>query len=189
MSATEKEFNPATLDIASLPSVREIPLTRGKVALVDDEDYERVSQYSWRYIETGKMKKPYVYCPALKQETRFGTLRSMMLHSFIVGPKVGQYIDHKDGNGLNNTRDNLRACTQSQNLANSFKHRVGTSRFKGVRLRKDNNKYSAQIVINSQYIHLGFFTDEIAAAKAYDEAALNHFGEFARLNFPQEARQ
>lgn len=168
--------------------MKEIPLTRGKVALVDDQDFERVNQYSWRYIETGKMRKPYAVCHRIKTETRFGTLRSMLLHSFILDAKVGEYVDHKDGNGLNNTRDNLRVCTQSQNLANSFKSKTGkrTSQFKGVRLRKDNHKYSAQIVVNDKYIHLGFFTDEIIAAKAYDEAAFNNFGEFARLNFPRE---
>ena len=95
-------------------------------------------------------------------------------------------IDHRDLNGLNNAWINLREANSSQNNANRGKLITNTSGFKGVSWSKWANKYKAYIRINNKRKHLGYFKDLIKAAQAYDSAALQYFGEFARLNFPRE---
>ena len=93
-----------------------------------------------------------------------------------------KYIDHKDTNRSNNKVDNLREATSTQNKGNAYKKRNNTSGFKGVSWSKPSNKWQAAITQNSRPVHLGVFSDKISAAKAYNEAALKYFGEFARLN-------
>lgn len=99
-------------------------------------------------------------------------------------PKV---VDHIDGNRINNLIENLRAATNQENLRNMKSH-GGSSRFKGVsyRPRNKNKKYEAQIMIDRKYLHLGSFVNEEEAAKAYDEAAVKYFGDFAKLNFKRD---
>jgi hypothetical protein len=94
-------------------------------------------------------------------------------------------FDHKDGNGLNNTRSNLRPCTQGQNNMNQRKRKNATSRFKGVTWSAADEKWKACITANHVQHHLGYFCDEEEAARAYDKAARSLHGEFARLNFPE----
>ena len=101
-------------------------------------------------------------------------------HREIMTPPTGMVVDHVNRDRLDNRRSNLRVCTQSQNLANSPKLRGGSSRFKGVSIRR--GRWRAQIGISGKIIHLGYFTDEAAAARAYNEAAQATFGEFALLN-------
>jgi len=151
--------------------MREIPLTQGKVALVDDEDYERVARLSWRahyskgtwYAETG------------------GGEDVVAMHSFILGLPRGSEADHKDRDGLNNCRENIRPATRSNNCMN----RQGWSRhgFKGVYKVSTGLKYGARIQVDGRMIGLGCYDSAEAAARAYDIAALRHHGKFARLNF------
>jgi len=108
------------------------------------------------------------------------------MHRVIMDAQPGQRVDHKDGNGLNNQRrgqdGNLRFCTNAQNVANARKRIGCSSRFKGIYWDKQNSKWRARITAPSGRIHLGLFKDEIEAALAYNDAAIEHFAEFARLN-------
>jgi hypothetical protein len=106
------------------------------------------------------------------------------LHRAILNPPPGVPVDHINGDGLDNRRSNLRACSTAENVRNSRKYAAhrATSKFKGVCL--DRGKYRAQIALPGRKLNLGRFASEEEAARAYDAAALQHFGEFARLNFP-----
>lgn len=107
------------------------------------------------------------------------------MHRLILGldSRDTRLCDHKNGNGLDNRRANLRIATTSQNLANRGKTRRNTSGYKGVMWFKRKRKWYARIRVSGKSVHLGYFDDPIDAAKAYDDAALKHFGEFAKTNF------
>jgi len=94
-------------------------------------------------------------------------------------------VDHIDRNGLNNRRSNLRLCSAAQNACNSGSARGSSSKYKGVCWNKREGKWVASIRFKNKLHLMGYFTDEIAAAKAYDKSASEFFGEFAYLNFPQ----
>jgi hypothetical protein len=164
---------------------KEIELTRGFVALVDDEDFEYLSQFKWYAVGKGyavhsehvKGKRPY----------RVG------MHRLVLVRKLGRELtpseepDHVDRNPTNNTRQNLRASTHKQNSRNKTKVRTSTtSKFKGVYYSKKSKKWNALIRINQKLFYLGSFDFEESAARAYDAAARKHFGEFANLNFPDK---
>lgn len=142
---------------------------KGKVALVDNEDKRWLSMWSWYLHSNG-------YAAARIK----GKIRRM--HELLIYKFPDYWIDHTNGNPLDNRKENLRLATKSQNGANS-KSRGGTSKYKGVYWHKANKKWCANIRVNHKKHNLGSFADEIEAAKAYDEAAKEHFGEFARLNF------
>ena len=143
------------------------------IALVDDEDYEMLSQYKWYKNNTG-----YVHTHFYIDNVRL--LKSM--HWILLQPPKKLEIDHIDNNPLNNQKKNLRICTRSQNLANKPKYKIGTSKYKGVSWDKHNNKWVSCIKYNQKNIHLGRFKNEIDAAKAYNERAKELFKEFAYLN-------
>ena len=156
--------------------VRHIPLTRGKFAIVDEADFERLNRYKWHAIcIRGKWYARR--CPGGKP---------IMMHREIMNAPADKLVDHIDGNGLNNRRCNLRLCTQQQNMQNR-RPLIRTSKFKGVWYCKRTRKWVATIVLDGKTIHLGRFDDEIEAARAYDRKAIELFGEFAYLNFPDEA--
>lgn len=155
--------------------MRAIPLTKQHVALVDDADFERLSCYRWQALVIGKC----VY--AVRDGNR------VYMHREIMKPNPAQEVDHINGNGLDNTRDNLRLCVHRQNLCNQRKQSGRSSRFKGVCWFKSKRKWTAGIKVNQKRINLGLFKDETEAAMAYDRAAIEHFGEFARTNFPERA--
>lgn len=157
--------------------MKEIPLTQGKVALVDDEDYERAMRHKWF---AHKEHRTYYACRNVVQ--RGGSRGIQYLHNFILGI-LG--VDHKDGNGLNDWRLNLRAATQQQNCFSHRRKKNGaSSEFRGVSWVKDRQKWTAHIQINRQQKNLGNFLCEVSAARAYDVAARELFGEFATPNFP-----
>lgn len=112
--------------------------------------------------------------------------RLVYMHREILGlPRARRpQVDHRDHDGLNNRRENLRLATSSQNLANSRKPHRGTNRYKGVTRCERMGKWKVQIRIDGRYRFLGYFVDEREGAQAYDAAALAHFGEFAATNLP-----
>lgn len=171
------------------PSVREIPIKRrtGKtsktyIALIDDEDYDLVSRYNWHIrINPRHSNGPY----ALGQPKGSPAhSREVFMHVLIMG-RTG--IDHKNHNGLDNRRENLRISTPAENARNTRKQPNAKFRYKGVHFddRYLERKWVAKIHVGGQYIGLGRFLTEEEGARAYDAAALEHFGEFAGLNFPE----
>ena len=160
--------------------MKAIPLTHGKEAFVDDEDYDYLSQWKWS-LEP-RRRSCYV------RRKQYGLSRStnVYLHQVVaerggLGQGPGD-IDHIDGNGLNNQRTNLRAATRSQNNANQRISRRNRSGFKGVYWSRAARKWAAQIGVSGKHKYLGVFSTETEAARAYNLAALMEFGEFARLN-------
>lgn len=163
---------------------KEIILNQGYTATVDDEDFESVSRFKWCVLN--HKRRRYAYCTM--QAGRIGGKRlqcHMLLHRLIMRPPEGIDVDHKDHDGLNCQRDNMRLATRSQNLQNQRRRR-GSSLFKGVNWNKSRGRWLAQICVEGRRIFLGRFSSEIDAACAYDTAARKYFGEFACLNFPRE---
>jgi hypothetical protein len=157
-----------------------IPLTRGYVALVDDEDYERtIGAGKW----TALVCKNAVYAHRKTPIER----KTILLHRFLLGVTDARTdVDHKNGNGLDCQRSNLRKATRGQNNANRRRFR-GASPYKGV--FKNHLRWSARIYVDYRKVPLGNFMTQEEAARAYDAAATEHFGEFACLNFPAEVTQ
>ena len=158
---------------------KEIQLTQGKVAIVDDEDFDYLNQWKWSLRPTGNGIS-YAIRGFKKHEK--SKIKSISMHRQIMNPDKGYVIDHIDGNTLNNQKINLRICTQSQNCGNQKIPINNTTGFKGVQFNKIQNRYYAQITVNKKNIYLGSFIDPIDAAKAYNEAAIKYKGEFANLN-------
>lgn len=159
--------------------MKTIQLSRGGfVAIVDDEDYEIVSQFKWSALVCHRM----VYARRALRRPNGGQMWQL-LHRFILGitdPKI--LVDHRDRNGLHCWRTNLRRATRSQNGTNRGKY-SGSSLYLGVHQLK-SGKWRAQIAPHGKPKHLGLFTDELSAALSYDKAAREYNGEFANLNFP-----
>ena len=152
--------------------------------LYDDEDHDLISKYNW-YILSAKRVIPNEnqYYAAGSIRDKQGKWTTIQMHRLLMGEQEGKVIDHINGNGLDNRRCNLRFATYSQNFANS-RSRHGSSKYKGVTLRKTSGSWQAAIQVNKKSYYLGNFRSEIEAAKAYDKEALRVWGEYARLNFP-----
>lgn len=161
--------------------MKEIQLSQGKVALVDDDDFEWLLKYKW-HIFQGPTNKTCYAQTCIKKEGKWTT---DYMHRLILKPPKGIESDHRNDNGLDNQRHNLRLCTKSQNQANKLLSRENCiSRFIGVTRDKRRNKWMAQIRAQPyQSKFLGYFVSETDAALAYDQAAQKYHGDFARLNF------
>ncbi len=160
------------------PNIRKIPLTQGQWALVDADDFEWLSQWTWCAATQRNhliaLSKPKSHAPHL------------LMHRLIT-PNT-PVVDHINGNSLDNRRSNLRAATPSQNGANARRSRANSTGFKGVYFARERNKWAARIKVNYREIGLGRFSSAEDAARAYDAAARKHFGEFAQTNFPLERK-
>jgi hypothetical protein len=157
---------------------KEIILTQGKVAIVDDEDFDYLNQWKW-YAS----KDRYKFYAVRNITISKGKQKSISMHRLISNNiNTKMHTDHLNGNGLDNRKINLRICTHSQNLMNSKLRKDSTSGFKGVTYCKRNNKYASVIKLNRKLIWLGYFIDPIDAARAYNDAALKYHGEFAHIN-------
>jgi len=145
--------------------------------MVDDEDFDLVNQFKWCAHTDGFNWYAERALPRVN-----GRQPHIKLHQFLLPghPRV----DHKDGDGLNNQRHNLRPATHGENISNSRKYRGCSSEYKGVTWHKRRLMWESQIVFKGEHQHLGYFESEIDAAKAYDQKAKKLRGEFAKVNFP-----
>jgi hypothetical protein len=157
-----------------------IDLKHGYQALVDDEDYDRLMKYKWWANKRGKV---YYAVGYPKGQWLSSTL---LMHRIILNASKGMLIDHKDRNGLNNQKSNLRICTKSQNIQNSRPWRSSTTGYKGVWYWKERNKFVAYLDFENKRISLGTHKTAIEAARARDIAALKYYGEFAYLNITEK---
>lgn len=163
-----------------------IPLTQGYVTKVDVEDLKRLNEYSWYPLRDKKEGTVYVItnmkCPLT------GRTRTVRMHRFIMGSPPSMLVDHINHDTLDNRKENLRAVTASQNVANSQPRRGSTTEYKGVWFRSDRKRpaWVAQIKIAGRQTYLGTFSSAREAAQRYDQEHLKLSGEFADLNFPLE---
>lgn len=166
--------------------MKEIPLTQGLVAIVDNDDYERVSAHRWYTAISRTSSDGVSLIYAVRSAYRpDGQRRQQRLHRFILDAPDNMQVDHINGDGLDNRRENLRLCTSAENSRNVRPYTGGTSALKGVSWHLRVKKWRAQIKINGKKLHLGYYSTEEDAAKAYDSAALRFHGEFARTNFKE----
>ena len=154
-------------------------MSKGNVALVDDEDYENISKYSWSYHGAGYAARGY---------HKDGKLIILKMHQQIIGNVPDGYeIDHINGNKLDNRRCNLRTISHQENVFNTKKRvlqnpGIRPSKYKGVNWRDERHKWVSRITLNGKRFYLGLYETEEEAAIAYNKAALQLFGDCARLN-------
>lgn len=155
--------------------MKTIWLTKGAVAFVDDSDYAELDKHGWHLQSRG-------YAARNIKRARVRTY--VLMHRVILSVPSGLDVDHINGDPLDDRRSNLRICTHAENM----KNRAGIRRYtlKGVTRRTGHKSFYAEIIANGIKIHLGAFPTEEAAARAYDQAAVEYHGKFARLNFPDE---
>lgn len=153
--------------------MKEITLTQGYVALVDDEDYEDLMRVNWyACICSGKVYARH----------SLPNSKKIFMHRYLIKCEGKEQVDHIDSNGINNQRSNLRKCTHQQNVCNRSKAKTTTSIYLGVHWKKDRNKWRAAIKSNDSLTHLGYYQNQEEAALAYNKAAISIHGEFAKLN-------
>lgn len=148
-----------------------------KTAFIDNEDFTLVSKFKWSVSVCPNNKNKFYTQSRIK-----GQGKTISIHRLVMKAKKGETVDHIDGNPLNNTRSNLRLCSQSNNSKNQNLRVTNTTGFKGVSKHKYRKKYSVTITVNYKCISGGYFKRKIDAAKRYNELALQYHGEFAKLN-------
>lgn len=158
--------------------MRQISLSQGQFAVVDDADFEWLNNWRWRASFKADAGIFYVTRWSTKDEYGDGNRSIVLMHRFILGAPEGVMVDHRDRNTLNNQRYNLRLCTNGQNQANC-KARCGQSVFKGV--SRNKNMWRSRIKVKGE-VRCKTFKLEIEAAEYYDKVALEHYGEFALTN-------
>lgn len=157
----------------------EIPLTNGRVAIVDAADAPALLAYSWQCVRRGK-----VFYAKRGEDGRV----VVYMHRQILGVTGAVLVDHRSRDGLDNRRKNLRVANRSKNGANSAIKSTNTSGLKGVHFDKSRGLWRAEITVDGKNIFLGRFASKDAAATTYDEAALKAWGEFALTNSAMEAK-
>ncbi len=167
-------FYPSGIFKEGPEAIRRIPLTRGKFAIVDADDYYRLAEFRWQAVSGFNT----IYASGSVAG------KTVNMHRWIMDAPDHLVVDHIDHNGLNNCKANLRLCTTAQNIRNSLSIKGATSKYKGVSWDKIRRKWHVGVRLNNKRHYVGYFTDEIAAAKAYDEKAKVLHREFACLNFP-----
>jgi hypothetical protein len=149
---------------------KEIQLTHGKVAIVDDNMYEELSKYKWNAVRT--------------QSGVWHAMCTLVMHRVVIKAPVGSVVDHIDRDGLNNIKENLRITTVAGNAANRAKKK--SSQYIGVTkiANKGGTRWRAYIVVDGGYVCVGHYLDEETAARQRDQAALSEIGADVELNFP-----
>ena len=161
---------------------RKIKLSSGKFVIVDPEDFETLNQYNWYEKNNG-----YTYY-AERKEKILGHKKTIKMHRQIMNAPPGKVVDHINRHGWDNRKANLQVVSQQENTWNSLRGvGQGKSKYKGIGYSGNNKKWKATLCHKGKKIHLGYFKNEIDAAKAYDEAAKLFRGRFAVLNFEEEA--
>lgn len=167
------------------PTAMLMPTTKGVLAVIDKADAERVGQHWWC---AGFSRKTGTWNIHRGRKNAEGPgPKKISLYRFIMDAPDGIEVDHKDGDRLNNRRSNLRFATRLQNMANIHVAKGGTSQYRGVSWAKNDGKWVAYIQFQNKSRYLGHFSNEEDAARVYDKAAQELFGEFCILNFPEEA--
>ena len=164
--------------------VKKIKLSQGKYTLIDDEDYERVSQYKWCTYYSKHTSSFYAVRGIRLSNGKWTT---QQMHRFIMNVPNGLHIDHINHDTLDNRKENLRVVTNSQNQMNQKKHRTyagkkTSSIYKGVYWDKQHKKWRAYIQVNGKLIYLGSFRSEDYAALVYNRTARHYFGKYALIN-------
>lgn len=157
--------------------MKSIPLSRGLVAFVDDCDFDFLMQWKWSAMSGHRTFYAH------RRPRLDGRQSLVLMHRLILCPKIGMVTDHIDGNGLNNTRGNLREATPRQNMMNRRPQLGGSSSLKGVWLdpsKRNKKEWRSGIRIDGRMKYLGRFDTQEDAAKAYAAAASEHFGDFHR---------
>jgi hypothetical protein len=152
--------------------MKRIPLTQGKFAMVDDADFEWLTQWKWHYHDGY----------AARGERVNGRMVTIFMHDQIMGRAQGMEVDHESGLKLHNSRRNLRSATHLQNMGNQGIRLSNTSGYKGVHYNAKNRKWVAQLCFNQERVYLGLWHSREMAALVYNAFALAYFGDFARLN-------
>jgi len=156
--------------------MKTILLSQGSYAIVDDSDFHLVSKLNWHL---NKKTNVHLYAKSSKKING----KQIHMHRLIMNANKGEEVDHINHNGLDNRRSNLRIVNSFQNHQNSKKQINSASIYKGISYAKDHKKWRARIWVDGKKIHLGYFKNEIDAAKAYDRAALKYYSEYAYINF------
>jgi hypothetical protein len=154
--------------------MKSITLTQGRIALVDDSDFEYINQWKWY--------------AALSTHTSYAMRRdkngkTVYMHRVITNAPQGMDVDHLNRDGLDNRRSNLRVCTTAENTRRSYKKSTNKTGYKGVSWDKVNKKFVSQIMLNGKGIKIGRFNTAEEAARAYDKKAVEIYGDSAFLNF------
>ena len=173
--------------------MKEIGLTRGYVAFVDDDDYDCISSHKWHVYRICTGNKEYVYPRTTLSKTHsdgYKWKREVLMHRFIMSAAPDQIVDHVNGNTLDCRRDNLRICTSAENSWNAHKSKLingkpTISEYKGLRFdpRNKTNPWTAHISVNKKRIYLGKFKTEEEAALMYDVGSFIYHGKFGKPNF------
>lgn len=163
------------------PEALRIELSDGRFALIDSSDAEKVLSRTWTLKPRDDRNGFYAVSP----EVRDGKRTQIRMHRFIIDAEPDVLVDHRNGDGLDNRRENIRKCSREQNNRN---RRPGAN-LKGAHFCGEGRRkpWKALIRVDGKNFYLGHFESEHQAALAYDEAALKYFGEFANLNFPRGA--
>jgi hypothetical protein len=159
--------------------MKKIPLTQGKVAIVDDSDFELVAKFRWSAMKVVRKNRTIWYAIRTWCTGKDAGIR--LMHRLITEGKSRE-VDHVNGDGLDNRRLNLRSSGNGKNQRNQRKRIGCSSRFKGVAWDRHASRWAAYIMNRGKRFHLGLFRLEQDAADAYDAAAEQHFGEFALTN-------
>jgi hypothetical protein len=149
--------------------------------ILDREDYYKFGNIKWAL---GGRKNNFYAIGGIRNKD--GELEKVSLHRLILNPPENKLVDHRNGNGLDNRRENLRLATHAQNMLNRRKQKNTSSKFIGVYFDKQTGKWRAKIKVNSKTMHIGRFDSELQAALAYDRTAKLYHGEFSKFNFPKE---